>query len=119
MRLRCEGDSDEGENHGSSGGRRPPKKQSRKPLQWLRQALGGMRAQRVLRVSFNIGVLLMLMRFWPLTGRNPLNGNAASIPIEACMHAGRSFPCSECTQQLCSESTFVPHRMCALLWFPA
>ena len=85
-RLRCEGDNDEGEKHGSGGSRRPPKKQSRRPLQWLRQALGGVRAQRFLRVTFNIGVLLMLMRFWPLTGRNPLTGDATSIPIEACMH---------------------------------
>ena len=84
-RLRCEG-QDDGDSSaaggGAGGGKRPPKKQSGKPFQWLRQAVSGLRSQRAARVVFNVVALLLLMRFWPLNGRHPLSGDAATIPID-------------------------------------
>ena len=102
-RLRCEGQDDGDSSNAGGGGKRPPKKQSGKPFQWLRQALSGLRSQRAARVVFNVVALLLLMRFWPLNGRHPLAGDAATIPIDVRLSA-RS-PCCWCSLQ---------HRVLAL-----
>lgn len=77
--VKCEGE-DEGEKPSSN--RRPPPKRSRKPLGWLRQVLASARSQKAVRVLVNVMGLLLLMRFWPLNGRNPLTGQAANMSLE-------------------------------------
>ncbi|CAL8466132.1 g5668 [Coccomyxa elongata] len=44
--------------------------------------LGSVRSQKSIRIIFNVAGLLLLMRFWPLNGRNPLTGDSANVSIE-------------------------------------
>jgi hypothetical protein len=81
QRVRCDGDGssdDEKPNNGS----RPPPKRSRKPLGWLREMLGSIRSQKAVRITFNVVALLLLMRFWPLNGKNPLTGDSGNVSVE-------------------------------------
>lgn len=78
--MLCEGDSSDDEGKQNNGSRPPPKR-SRKPLGWLKEVLGSMRSDRAMRVIFNIAGLLLLMRFWPLNGRNPLT-DSANVSVE-------------------------------------
>jgi hypothetical protein len=77
--VKCEADE---EDDKPSSGRRQPPKRSRKPLGWLREVLASVRSQKSMRVVVNVIGLLVLMRFWPLSGRNPLTGEAATVSVE-------------------------------------
>ncbi len=83
QRVRCKAEGNE-EDDKQNDGRRPPPKRSRKPLGWLREVLGSVRSQKSIRIIFNVAGLLLLMRFWPLNGRNPLTGDSANVSIEVC-----------------------------------
>ncbi len=81
QRVRCDGEGSDDDEKTNNGGRPPPKR-SRKPLAWLREVLGSVRSQKSLRIIFNVAGLLLLMRFWPLNGRNPLTGDSANVSVE-------------------------------------
>lgn len=80
QRVRCKAEGNEEDDKQNDG--RPPPKRSRKPLGWLREMLGSVRSQKSFRIIFNVAGLLLLMRFWPLNGRNPLTGDSANVSME-------------------------------------
>jgi hypothetical protein len=55
-----------------------------RPWQWLTQKAASLRVQQPARLLFNVVLLFLLMRLWPLGGRNPV-GEPAQLVAEVAL----------------------------------